>query len=145
MKVGILGIENTDCSRFDVPDNYPGMVFAHPDNKKLSISWEVNRYVPQMKAAGCDFIVVSYHAGLGTAEGDLVFETNTENQVARMISETTDVDVVVAGHDHSTNYSNTYIKNNKDVLFVNGGGSTLTRETGQHPQTSIWNRQIRWI
>ena len=128
LKVGILGIENTDCSRFDVPDNYPGMVFAHPDNKKLSISWEVNRYVPQMKAAGCDFIVVSYHAGLGTAEGDLVFEVNTENQVARMISETEGVDIVVAGHDHSTNYSNTYIKNknNEDVLVVNGGGSTLT-------------------
>lgn len=128
LKVGILGIENTDCSRFDVPGNYPGMVFAHPDNKKLSIAWEVNRYVPKMKEEGCEFIIVSYHAGLGTVDGELEFEKNTENQVARMIAETENVDVVVAGHDHSTAYSNTYIKNKnkEDVLVVNAGGTSLT-------------------
>lgn len=133
LKVGILGIENTDCSRFDVSENYPGMVFAHPDNKKLSIAWEVNRYVPKMKAEGCNFIIVSYHAGLGTKEGELVFEKNTEDQVARMISETENVDVVVAGHDHSTSYSNTSVKdkNGKNVLVVNGGGSTLTNTVFQ--------------
>lgn len=133
LKVGILGIENTDCSRFDVPDNYPGLVFAHPDNKNYSIAWEVERYVPKMKAEGCDFVIVSYHSGLGDTEGELVFGTNTENQVARMIAQTTDVDVVVAGHDHSSAYSNTYLKNkdNKDVLVVNGGGSELTKTVFQ--------------
>lgn len=127
-KVGILGIENTDCSRFDVPENYPNMVFAHPDNKKMSIAWEVNRYLPELQAAGCDSIIVSYHAGLGSKDGDLEFEKNTENQVERMISETAGVDMVIAGHDHSTSYSNTYVKNKdgNDVLVVNAGGSTLT-------------------
>ncbi len=133
LKVGILGIENTDCSRFDVPDNYPGLVFAHPENTKCSIAWEVNRYLPNMKAEGCDFIIVSYHAGKGDKDKELVFGTNTEDQVERMISETTDVDVVVAGHDHKTNYSNTYIRNRegKNVLVVNGGGTQLTKTVFQ--------------
>jgi 2',3'-cyclic-nucleotide 2'-phosphodiesterase/3'-nucleotidase len=38
LKIGILGLENTDCTRWDVPDNYPGLVFHHPDNTEASIA-----------------------------------------------------------------------------------------------------------
>ena len=128
-KIGILGFENTDCSRWDVPDNYPGMVFAHPDNEKLSMAWEAQRYIPRMKAEGCEFIIVSYHSGTGSTTGELVFGQNTEGQVSRMIAECQDIDMVIAGHDHSSGYSNTYLKdkNGKDVLVVNGGGQQLTQ------------------
>ncbi|MBR6377441.1 MAG: metallophosphoesterase, partial [Oscillospiraceae bacterium] len=127
-KIGVLGFENTDCTRWDVPDNYPGIVFAHPDNEKLSMAWEAQRYIPQMQAEGCEFIIVSYHSGTGSTSGDLVFGKNTEGQVARMIAECEGIDMVIAGHDHSNSYSNTYLKdkNGKDVLVVNGGGQQLT-------------------
>jgi len=125
--VGILGLENTDCTRFDVSENYPGLIFAHPDNAEKSIAWEIERYVPQMKEAGCDFIIVSYHSGIGDTSGNLEFGQNTENQIARMVANTTGIDLVIAGHDH-TIYDNKTI-NNKDgvaVPVVNGAGSQLT-------------------
>ena len=129
LKIGILGLESTDCPRWDVPDNYPGIIFHHPDNPECSIAWEVNYYVPKMKEAGCDFIVVAYHGGTGSTTGDLVFGTNTEGQASRMIAQTEGVDMVIAGHDHSASYSNTYLKNKngEDVLIVNGGGTQLTK------------------
>ena len=127
--IGILGLESTDCTRWDIPDNYPGIIFHHPDNPECSIAWEVNHYVPLMKAKGCDFIIVSYHGGTGSSTGELDFGVNTESQATRMIRETTGIDMVIAGHDHSASYSNTYIKNKdgKDVLIVNGGGTQLTK------------------
>ena len=103
--------------------NYPGITFATDSTA------EVNKYVPQMQAAGCDFIILSYHSGMGSTGGTLSFGTNTENQIARVIANTTGVDMVIAGHDHSTGYSNSTYKNagNKDVLVVNGGGTQLTQ------------------
>ena len=129
LKIGILGLENTDCTRWDVPDNYPGVVFAHPDNTTMSMAWEVDRYLPQMQAEGCDFIIVSYHSGLGSADGDLVFGVNTENQISRIVANCSGIDMIIAGHDHSTGYSNTKLtdKDGKEVLVVNGGGTQLTQ------------------
>ena len=129
LKVGILGLESTDCTRWDIPDNYPGIIFHHPDNPDCSIAWEAEHYIPAMKADGCDFIIVAYHGGTGSAAGDLVFGTNTESQATRLIAQTEGIDMVIAGHDHSTGYTNTYIKNKngKDVLIVNGGGTQLTK------------------
>ena len=128
-KIGVLGFENTDCTRWDVPDNYPGILFSHPDNPQRSIAWEAQRYLPMMRAEGCEFIIVSYHSGTGSASGELVYGQNTEGQVTRMIAECEGIDMVIAGHDHSNGYSNTYLpdKNGKDVLVVNGGGTQLTK------------------
>jgi 2',3'-cyclic-nucleotide 2'-phosphodiesterase (5'-nucleotidase family)/uncharacterized protein YjdB len=122
VRIGILGMENTDCTRWDVPENYPGITFATDSTA------EVEKYVPLMKADGCDFIILSYHSGLGSTSGDLSLGVNTENQIARVIANTAGIDMVIAGHDHSTAYSNDTFKNaaGDDVLVVNGGGSQLT-------------------
>jgi len=127
-KIGILGLENADCPRWDLPARFPGMVFCHPDNEEYSMAWEVERYVPEMREQGCEFIIVSYHAGLGSTDGDLEFGTNTDNQGKR-VAETTDcIDFLILGHDHTTSYSNTFVTNaaGDDVPIVNGGGQELT-------------------
>ncbi|HWQ80126.1 MAG TPA: S-layer homology domain-containing protein [Anaerovoracaceae bacterium] len=124
LKIGILGLENPDCPRWDVPDNYPGITFA------TDSAIEVQHYVSKMRTEdGCDFIILSYHSGMGTTTGALQYGVNTENQIARVIENTTGVAIVIAGHDHSTGYSNhTYKnKNNDNVLVVNAGGTELTK------------------
>lgn len=132
-KVAIIGFENTDCPRWDVSANYPGIVFTHPDNTTGSMAWEAERYLKQVKAQGADAVIVAYHAGLGgeVKPEDIKFGVNSENQVLSMINNTEGINMVIAGHDHSTGYSGTAYKNKngKDVLVVNGGGKNLTCTT----------------
>ena len=128
-KIGILGLENCDITRWDLPDNYPGIIFVHPDNKELSMASEAERNIEQMKQDGCEFIIVSYHGGLGTSENALKFGVNTESQGERIIAANSDIGLMIVGHDHSTAYSNSLIKdkNGKDVPVVNGGGQEVTK------------------
>ncbi len=132
-KIAIIGFENTDCPRWDVPDNYPGIVFTHPDNTTGSMAWEAERYLEQVKAEGADFVVVAYHSGLGDGADpeDIVFGKNSENQILSMIKNTEGIGMVIAGHDHSSGYSgNTYTdKGGNEVLVVNGAGNNLTSTT----------------
>ena len=60
-KIAIIGFENTDCPRWDVPDNYPGIVFTHPDNTTGAMAWEAEKYVAEVKAQGADLVIVAYH------------------------------------------------------------------------------------
>ncbi len=134
--VGVIGLENTDCTRWDVEDNYPGMVFGDPstgNDVALDLATEVKKVQAEWAEDGIapDFVIVCYHGALeseSSANADLVYATNTENQVRRIITNTTGVDMVISGHDHSTSYSNSYVKNagGEDVLVVNGGGTQLT-------------------
>ena len=131
VKVAILCFVTPDCTRWDVPDNYPGMRFSHPDNPALSIRWEAEKWVKTIEEKEApDFVIVAFHSGLGAAvsDEDLTYGVNTENQVYSMIAGTTGIDMVIAGHDHSESYSNKSYKNaeGKDVLVVNGGGNSLT-------------------
>ena len=131
IKVAILAFVTPDCTRWDVPDNYPGMRFSHPDNPALSIRWEAEKWLAEIEENEApDFVIVAFHSGLGTAYADeeLEYGVNTENQVYSMIAGTTGIDMVVAGHDHSESYSNNTYKNadGEDVLVVNAGGNSLT-------------------
>ncbi|MBE5775021.1 MAG: hypothetical protein E7337_14005 [Clostridiales bacterium] len=128
-KIGILGMENTDITRWDLPANYPGLQFVSPGNDKCLISTEARKYLDLMKAEGCEFIIASYHSGLGSADKAVTFGENSENQGARLIRETDDIALLILGHDHSAAYSNTYETNaaGEPVLVVNGGGQELTK------------------
>ena len=130
-KIAIIGFENTDCPRWDVPDNYPGIVFSHPDNTTGSIAWEAEKYVAEVKEQGADLVIVAYHSGLGdgAAPEDIEFGVNSENQILSMIKYNSGIDMVIAGHDHNSSYSgNTYAdKDGKKVLVVNGAGNNLTK------------------
>lgn len=128
-RIGVLGLENTDITRWDLPVNYPGLQFVHPGNESWRIQAEAELFLPKMKEEGCEFIIASYHSGLGDTEGDVTFGISSENQGLRLIRETDSIDMLILGHDHSSGYSNTLEKDRsgKDVLIVNGGGQELTK------------------
>lgn len=128
-KIGILGLENTDIERWDLPVNYPELQFVHPGNEEFSIAREAEPYLAEMRAEGCEFIIVSYHSGIGNGEGELRYSTNSDNQGLRLVRETEDIDLLILGHDHSGGYSGSYEMNRADepVLIVNGGGQELTK------------------
>ena len=137
-RIGILGLENTDIPRMDLAVNFPGLSFQHPGNENSSIAEEVRLYLPRMKEEGCEFIIVAYHAGVGTADGDLVFGVNSTNQGLRLLGESDGIDMLILGHDHSDSYSNTFVPDRagKDVLIVNGGGQELTRSVFRFSEDS---------
>ena len=131
VKVAILCLVTPDCTRWDVPDNYPGMRFSHPDNPSLSMRWEAEKWVKVIEEKESpDFVIVAFHSGLGSgaADEDLVYGVNTEGQVLSLLQGTTGIDMIIAGHDHSESYSGKTYKNanGEDVLVVNGGGNSLT-------------------
>ena len=128
-KVGILGFANTDITRWDPPDNYPGMQFFSPGNEARLIPAEAERYLDQMKAEGCEFIIAAYHGGLGSAETEVAFGRNSEDQGLRLVQETEDIAMLILGHDHTSGYANSFEMNRagEPVLLVNGGGQDLTK------------------
>ena len=131
VKVAILAFVTPDCTRWDVPENYPGMRFYHPDNAYRSMRWEAEKWVAAIEEAEApDFLIVAFHSGLGNGSADenLIYGTNTENQVLSMIQGTTGIDMVIAGHDHNSSYTGKSYKNanGEDVLVVNGAGNDLT-------------------
>jgi hypothetical protein len=53
--VGILGLMNPESAAADL---LPGFRFTHPDNRDAALAWEAARYIPQMKADGCEMIIL---------------------------------------------------------------------------------------
>lgn len=121
VKVGILGLTNPNVPQWDVPSNYPGLRFCDSNNTKTKLSYEVEKWVPIMKKAGCDVIIVSAHSG---AESSLD-STSNENQIRDMIANTNGIDLVIAGHDHSQYIRTQANKDGKEIYILNPGGRSV--------------------
>ena len=118
INVGVLGVTTPRWVQW-----YGNMVnneFSSTDMYKA-----VEKYVPEMKKAGADIIVLLSHSGLSDATGkettagadDLLAEHDT----LRMAENIPDIDVAFYGHTHYTNTQT--VKNTKtgaDVLLVQG-------------------------
>ena len=128
-KIGILGFENCDITRWDLPSNYPGLQFVHPGNENFSMADEARPYIAAMQEEGCEFIILSYHGGIGDTDLPLSFGLNSESQGKRIIEENEGIAMAILGHDHSFGYSNTFTADRaqNEVLVVNGGSQRLTK------------------
>lgn len=152
LKVGIIGLENPDCSLWDASSHFDTVQFYAPDNPTADLSVEIKKVQHEMEIADekCDFVIVSMHNGFyfedemqnasftrstnqmldERASEPLVFGENTEAQAYRAIKNTTGIDMFICGHDKNDNYSNMTFKNadeSKDVLVVNGASESVTR------------------
>ncbi|MFD7449405.1 bifunctional metallophosphatase/5'-nucleotidase [Kitasatospora sp. NPDC059827] len=93
IKVGILGLTNPGIAIWDKANVAGQMVFP-------GIVETAAKYVPRMKAAGADVIVVSAHSGIDepTTYGDqLPWPEDASGEMAQTVP---DIDAVLVGHTH---------------------------------------------
>ncbi|MEV7771967.1 5'-nucleotidase C-terminal domain-containing protein [Kitasatospora sp. NPDC086791] len=93
LKVGILGLTNPGIAIWDKANVSGKMIFP-------GIVETAAKYVPRMKAAGADVIVVSAHSGIdeATTYGDqLPWPEDASGEMAATVP---DIDAVLVGHTH---------------------------------------------
>ncbi|MFF2081329.1 bifunctional metallophosphatase/5'-nucleotidase [Kitasatospora sp. NPDC058162] len=93
IKVGILGLTNPGIAIWDKANVAGQMIFP-------GIVETAAKYVPRMKAAGADVIVVSAHSGIDepTTYGDqLPWPEDASGEMAETVA---DIDAVLVGHTH---------------------------------------------
>ncbi|GAA1177365.1 2',3'-cyclic-nucleotide 2'-phosphodiesterase/3'-nucleotidase [Kitasatospora gansuensis] len=93
LRVGILGLTNPGIAIWDKANVAGKMVFP-------GIVEMAKKYVPRMKAAGADVIVVSAHSGIDepTTYGDqLPWPEDASGEMAETVP---DIDAVLVGHTH---------------------------------------------
>ncbi|MFC8449725.1 bifunctional metallophosphatase/5'-nucleotidase [Kitasatospora sp. NPDC057223] len=93
LKVGILGLTNPGIAIWDKANVAGKMVFP-------GIVEMAKKYVPRMKAAGADIVVVSAHSGIdeATTYGDqLPWPEDASGEMAATVA---GIDAVLVGHTH---------------------------------------------
>ncbi len=93
VKVGILGLTNPGVAIWDKANvegrmEFPGLVE------------QAKKFVPELKAKGCDVVIISAHSGADTSSsyGDaLPYPENASTLVAQQVP---DVDAILVGHAH---------------------------------------------
>lgn len=90
VQVGILGLTPPAVVNWERPENIVDCVFG-------DAVAAAQTYVPEMKAAGADIIVVAAHSGLDETYG----YGRDENFVKFLANEVPGIDVILAGHAHA--------------------------------------------
>ncbi|MFI5527922.1 bifunctional metallophosphatase/5'-nucleotidase [Kitasatospora sp. NPDC051853] len=93
VRVGVLGLTNPGIAIWDKANVQGKMVFA-------GIVEQAKKYVPRLKAAGADIVIVSAHSGMDepSSWGDqLPFP---EQACVSLAEQVPDVDAVLVGHTH---------------------------------------------
>lgn len=98
IKVGILGLTTKCITDWEDPSHYAGLHFNDlVDEAKL--------WVPKVREAGADVVIVSAHSGEEGA-ADVI----PENEVKAIATQVSGIDAIVAGHTHVT-LNDTSLKN----------------------------------
>ncbi len=129
VQVGILGLTPPAVKYWERPENITGCVFG-------DAMAAANAYVPEMKAAGADVIVVAAHTGLDETYG----YGREENFAKYLANEVPGIDVILAGHAHKVENTtingvlitepNYHTRNLSDIrITVTGSGSDWTVST----------------
>ncbi|MET7387187.1 bifunctional metallophosphatase/5'-nucleotidase [Streptomyces sp. NPDC005529] len=112
IKVGILGLTNPGIALWD-KDNVAGkMAFT-------GLVEQAKKYVPRMRALGCDVVFLTDHSGLdgSSSYGDeLPYVENASNLVAQQVP---GIDAILVGHTHTevSSYTVTNTGTGKDVVL----------------------------
>jgi len=125
VRVAVIGLGNAANATWDIASNYPNLQFTSPDNPDGLLSQEINRWADQIARADlADIIVVAAHSGKGTdnnpnAGGSL------ESQAYCCVGETSNMDLLIYGHDHTFNIEPVKNAQGREIYIVNAGGSSV--------------------
>ncbi len=136
VQVGILGLTPPAVEYWERPENIVGCVFG-------DAMAAATYYIPTMRAAGADVIVVAAHTGLDETYG----YGREENFVKFLANEVPGIDVILAGHAHANvpgqlingvlvTEPNYHTRNLSDIrITVTGSGSdwTVTAKSSTTP------------
>jgi 2',3'-cyclic-nucleotide 2'-phosphodiesterase/3'-nucleotidase len=127
IKVGILGLTTKTIPSWEDVAHYVGLQFN-------DLVDEANLWVPKMKAAGANVIVVAAHTG-EESSADVI----PENAAKALAAKVDGIDVVLAGHAHSVipNLDGSYSTKENMLGFVNNektGKKVLITEPGKNAQ-----------
>ncbi|MEU4084513.1 bifunctional metallophosphatase/5'-nucleotidase [Streptomyces aureus] len=112
IKVGILGLTNPGIALWD-KDNVAGkMAFT-------GLVEQARKYVPRMRALGCDVVFLTDHSGLDGSSSygsELPYVENASNLVAQQVP---GIDAILVGHTHTevSSYTVTNTETGKDVVL----------------------------
>ncbi|MFJ7301975.1 bifunctional metallophosphatase/5'-nucleotidase [Streptomyces sp. NPDC099088] len=112
IKVGILGLTNPGIALWD-KDNVSGkMAFT-------GLVEQAKKYVPRMRALGCDVVFLTDHSGLDGSSSygeELPYVENASNLVAQQVP---GIDAILVGHTHTevSSYTVTNTETGKDVVL----------------------------
>lgn len=90
VKVGILGLTTKCIPNWEDPTHYKGLHFN-------DLVDEAKNWVPKVKAAGADIVIVAAHSGEEGAS-DVI----PENEIKAVVNNVSGIDAIVAGHVHNT-------------------------------------------
>ncbi|MCC2593611.1 5'-nucleotidase C-terminal domain-containing protein [Tessaracoccus sp. OS52] len=104
VKVGILGLTT------------PGSMIWNKGHLEGKVTIEdmvtsARKWVPQVKAAGADVVVVLSHAGIGLSSYDTSTGLGEENPSDQIAEQVPGIDVMVIGHTHRTDAAERFITN----------------------------------
>ncbi|WP_164461571.1 bifunctional metallophosphatase/5'-nucleotidase [Neoactinobaculum massilliense] len=118
VKVGVIGVVTPGISIWDA-DKVKSLAFENP-------VLAVQKYVPEVRAAGADVVIVAAHTGLDpngyTWTDGSDFQTDLATSIAQ---QTSGVDLVIAGHSHST-------RDASNVFTNKDGEHVLVTQPGYH-------------
>ena len=139
VQVGILGLTPPAVVHWERPENIVDCVFGDAMDA-------ANQYVPEMRAAGADVIVVAAHTGL-----DETYGYGREENFAKFLAyEVPGIDVILAGHAHANvagqlingvliTEPNYHTRNVSDIrITVTGSGSDWTVTTKSSTTPVMW-------
>ncbi|HBF38353.1 MAG TPA: 2',3'-cyclic-nucleotide 2'-phosphodiesterase, partial [Firmicutes bacterium] len=110
VKIGILGLTTKEIPSWEDETHYQGLQFN-------DLVAEAGQWVPKLRAAGVDIIIVSMHSGEESAA-----DTIPENQVKALATRVNGIDAIIAGHVHANISEHDYTNPSGQKVIVTEPG-----------------------
>lgn len=132
VKVGILGLTTKTIPSWEDKAHYTGLQFN-------DLVAEAKTWVPKLRAAGADIVVVTMHSGEESPS-----DTIPENQVKAVATGVDGIDAIVAGHTHKVIGQDNFMNPSGKTVIVTQPGA-LAKNVSQIDFTVSKDASGNWV